>query len=106
MMSEEKLDIKIDKDKLYKVYLLNMTPKGEFITPVEKQLAAIREHFKSIYGVEPEHLFLGPIIQGLQVMIPHGYVWIPVPEAQASSPPKGYHYMTGYDSDHPELKTI
>lgn len=101
------MTVTIEKNKEYKVYLLNRTPKGEFTPPVEKQLAAIREHFMGIYGVEPEHIFLGPVkdASGQYIIIPKDYVWIPLPDIQIVSPPEGYQFITGYDSDHPEMKT-
>lgn len=91
--------------KSYKVYLFNKTPKGEYSPPLEVQLKRFKEHFKSIYGSDPEDVLIGPIKDGEQVFVRDGLVYMPLPEVAESQEPEGYTFTTGYDTPDPSKKT-
>lgn len=82
--------------KSYRVYVLELTPKGEYNPSLEKQLASVTKQFKAVYGVEPEEFLIGPIKKGEQVFVREGLVYIPIPDNKPSIV-EGYEFVTGYD---------
>lgn len=73
-------------DKKYVTYELELDRRGNPIADFEEQLEWMRDMYRNRFGVDPEEILIGPIIdKNGQTRIREGEVWMPIPSKEMNN---------------------